>query len=148
MTKKRPIREIMSDFFDNSIRFNNIIHIPTQLVLDEKIPSNIRDLFEMSWDQIINALNIKVSDHITLEDLCCDLIGRYKRYGFLGEIAIPVPRDFSDDFSSYTFSFGLTHTAWFYADSIEELSEKALEYQEKYIERKKKEAKESQTSHE
>ena len=31
---------------------------------------------------------------------------------------------------------------------VEELSEKALEYQEKYIERKKKEAKESQASHE
>jgi len=48
--------------------------------------------------------------------------------GFLGQFSKPVGSKFSDDGSCYSFSWGYCHLVWLYADSLEELFEKACQW--------------------
>lgn len=133
-------KTMISDFFDNSLRIEQLIHIGTQM-LDESLPSAVKDAFNSDVEEIAEALGVDADElaDVVDSDLSWGMRVRFRRQGFLAQFATPVPRDFSEDGSCYSFSWGYYATKWIYAESLEDCCKAGLAWNAAYIEEQKKE---------
>ncbi|WP_210498729.1 hypothetical protein [Vibrio crassostreae] len=136
--------ETITEMFDNNVRIDELYHLGTQVILDS-VPDTVRDLILENWYDFWSVMGVKpdedMSDDEILEELAWDLRNRYRKTGFIAKVAYPAPRNFSDDYSSWDFSWGFYSTKLVYGESMQECCDKALSAQQEYIERQIAEAK-------
>ncbi len=125
--------DIVEQFFENSIRPEVIIHLGTQCIDEDALPENVRDALLNDWEETWIELGIAIPQDADIP-LMCDLLQRYRKTGFLVSFSTPTPQNISEQ--SYTFSRGYFTSKWLYADTYEEVCQKAIEWQAGYIKRK------------
>ena len=129
-------KDIGERFFDFSLRAELIIHIPTQF-LEEYLPSEVEDAFDLDFEEIFKAIGIKAPDERDNEE-----ISYYLREnnvtGWLVKFATPKPQRFTK--GGFSMSWGYYGTQWIYDLSYENACERAIKWQNEFVEshRKKK----------
>lgn len=125
---------IISEFFDRSIRVEKLIHIGTMCMDEWAWPSIARDAFEDDAEDVWEALGLEEPE---IQDTSewCEVLVDCRKVGFLIEFATPIPWEFSEN--SWSSPWSCYHTKWIYGDTFEEACEKALEWQEEFIESKR-----------
>lgn len=127
--------EIADRLFEAQVRFNNLFWIPACLA---DPPSDLEEMIEDDiWDadMILAAapwLKEMLDEGIEAEEVVSEMFNRGMK-GFIAQVARPSPRDFSADGKSWTSSWGSTRIEWMYADTLDELCVKAIEWGEKIV---------------
>lgn len=128
------ILEIIKEFFDESIRVEQLIHIGT-MCADEAWSSIAQFAFDDDHESVWNAIGIEPPDDDDNESTFMHLMDHLKT-GFLVEFATPVPQKIYSD-GSFMFSWSNYTTTWIYDESFEQACQKALEWRRKFIEKKR-----------
>lgn len=89
-------------------------------------------ILEHDFDQTLDAMGIPKEgrDDIQDRDDLADLLHEAKLHGYLAQFAKPIARPFGEN-GAYSSSWGYYRTQWFYASSVLELSQKAIEWAKK-----------------
>lgn len=124
------MQQIISDFFDSSLRVEKVIHLGT-MCMDDIWPTAAMDAFEDDAEEVWEALGSLAPDEASTEEWG-EALRCMRKLGFLVQFATPMPRDFSDD-GGYSFSWGHYTTQWIYDDSFESACARALKWQEEFI---------------
>lgn len=121
----------------NEVLFNQITVLA--LEANKEKPSEIIEEFTcLETKEICEVLDFKdtpeiqtMIEHEIKDESFISFLNRNRRTGFLAELNIPIPRGFMLDenqkVSSYECSQGSCRVAWVYADTLGELTEKAIE---------------------
>ena len=131
MTIKRETKNAM---FDSTIRAEMIIHIGCQMI-DDALPSYVRDVFNDCGDEVWEALGLSAPDEgesaneLELSDYLCD----NRKQGYLVQFATPVPKNFNEGQTMWSVSWGHFALGWVYGNSMQECCEKALEWRKTFI---------------
>lgn len=138
MSMERPINKIIESMYEDNIRAEVIIHVPTMLAHDS-FPDAAREAFmEDDPDTVWEAIGIEPPYDLDDEGLIFEHLMDEGKTGFLIRFATPVPTDIEADHHSLSWGFYSMH--WIYSETYQEACEKALEWREQFIERKRKEA--------
>ncbi len=139
------MKETMIDMmFENNIRAEAIIHIPTMLAQDAW-PDIAREAFmEDDPEQIWESIGLEPPYDLDDEGLIFEHLTDNSKFGYLVQFATPVPQDIKAD--SHRLSWGYYRMKWIYADSYEQACINALGWREEFIERKRKMALEQEES--
>ena len=129
--------KITEEFAEDQIRTETIIHLGT-MCHDYAFPDVADDAFSMDIDEMWEAMGLAGPDDD--EDASNDSIGSYlmdnKKLGFLVKVATPIPERFTKTGYS-TNGWGYYMTQWLYAETLEEVFEKAKVWAAEYIESKR-----------
>jgi len=133
------VKEAMIDMmFENNIRAEGIIHIPTMLAQDAW-PDIAREAFmEDEPDQIWGEIGIEPPYDLDDEGLIFEHLTDNRKFGYLVKFATPVPQDITAD--SHRLSWGYYSMKWIYAESYEQACEKALDWRQEFINRRREKA--------
>lgn len=133
------MKEAMIDMmFDNNVRAEAIIHIPTMLAQDAW-PDIAREAFmEDEPDRIWEEIGIEPPYDLDDEGLIFEHLTDNRKFGYLVKFATPVPQDITAD--SHRLSWGYYSMKWIYAESYEQACKKALDWREKFVARKREQA--------
>ena len=133
------MKEAMIDMmFDNSVRAEAIIHIPTMLAQDAW-PEIAREAFmEDDPDPIWEEIGIEPPYDLDDEGLIFEHLTDNRKCGYLVKFATPVPEDIKAD--SHRLSWGYYKMQWIYAESYEQACEKALDWRQELIDKKRTKA--------
>ena len=134
------IKQIIGEFFDSAIRVESVIHLGT-MCMDDAWPDIAREAFEDDADDVWLALG---TDEPEEEDREAwrEAIRDARKLGFLIKFATPIPENFYE--GGHSFSWGYYTTHWIYDDCFESACEKAIKWQEEFVEKmREKEAKEA-----
>jgi hypothetical protein len=128
----------MKEFFENSVRAEMIIHIPTMLI--DSPPDVFTDAIDDDFDDVMDLLGATESLKAEIEgesrgwardDLIAELAVSRDAPEWLVKFATPVPKNIKGD--GYSFSWGHYTCKWFAGSSYEGLCRNALEWQERFI---------------
>lgn len=136
----KKMKQIISEFFDSSIRVEKVIHIGT-MCMDSAWPDIARKAFEYDPTDVWAALGLQEPE-IEDSDEWGEVLREGRKLGYLIQFATPIPDDFYD--GGYSFSWGWYTTHWIYDDSFESACAKALKWQDEFIERRRAKAEENQ----
>lgn len=139
------MKEVMIDMmFENNIRAEAIIHIPTMLAQDYW-PDIAREAFmEDEPDRIWEEIGIEPPYDLDDEGLIFEHLTDNRKFGYLVKFATPVPQDI--EAYSHRLSWGYYSMKWIYAESYEQACEKALDWRQEFIDRKRKKALEEKSN--
>lgn len=131
-------KKIIEYFYDNSIRAEKIIHLGIQCI-DELSP-DVKEEFKYDYNEISSALGLESPDLLDGDDEdISSLFIESGKLGFLIKFATPVPKFYSDNSDSYSFSWSFCRMEWIYGETLEEACKKAIEWKEVYINSEKQE---------
>lgn len=127
--------QMIEDLFDHSIRVEACLHLGTQLVDPDELPSIIKDEFNLYFDDMVEALGLDVeaSSDMDFNELMSDIFTRHRKRGFLVRFATPVIFDVSEDGEMYSSSWGCFCNQWIYGETMAECCEKGLAWGESYV---------------
>ena len=133
------MREALIDMmFENNIRAEAIIHIPTMLA-QYAWPDIAREAFmEDEPDRIWEQIGIEPPYDLDDEELIFEHLTDNRKFGYLVQFATPVPLDIEAD--SHHLSWGFYSMKWIYAETYEQACEKAVEWRQAFVETKRKKA--------
>ncbi|PHS64371.1 MAG: hypothetical protein COB09_08330 [Thalassobium sp.] len=133
------MKEISTEFFDNSIRAELIVNIPSMLSDEDSPPDIIADNVYDDLDRTCAAMGIKPPSIHDIDDLgfwFSDLARRKGFNGFLVQFATPIPTNIRQD-GGFSFSWGYYTTQWIYGDTYEEACAKAVEWAAGFVSEKR-----------
>ena len=125
------ILEISNEFFNQSIRIEQIIHIGT-MCMDDAWPEIAKEAFER--EEVWVAIGIEEPDDVSTE-AWGEAIRDACKLGFLVQFATPVPENFYE--RGYSFSWGWYSTKWIYDESFESACKKAMEWRDEFVEKRR-----------
>lgn len=121
--------EIQNEFTNHNMRCDKIY--PLFAICEcglesHQLREEIADYDQSLWEalEINDDTLANYNNFDDYDDIECFLY-ESRKYGFLGRFAKPKAYGFHEDKLSYNFSWGLYQTVWLYAESMEELFEKA-----------------------
>lgn len=115
-----------------------IIDIPTMLAQDAW-PDIAREAFmEDEPDRIWEEIGIEPPYDLDDEGLIFEHLTDNQKFGYLVKFATPVPQDITAD--SHRLSWGYYSIKWIYAESYEQACEKALDWRQEFIDRRREKA--------
>lgn len=131
------MKQIANEFFDRSIRVEKLLHLGT-MCMGDAWAATAQEAFEDDAD-IWAALGMAEPEPErdgpeAWGEAICDA----RKLGFLVQFATPMPDRFYED--GFSFSWGWYTTHWIYDESFETACEKALKWQEEFIERRRAKA--------
>jgi hypothetical protein len=124
------LRQIISEFFDHSIRAESVLHLGT-MCMDDAWPSIASDAFEFDCEEVWQAIGIADPESDETEELS-EYLRDSRKFGFLIQFATPVPQQFYEN--GHSFSWSSYTTKWIYDEVFSEACRKAIEWNAKYIE--------------
>ena len=125
------ITEIRQNFFDNSIRPEQIIHLGTQCIEEYSWPDCTRDAFFDDPKIIWEAIGVEPPEEADEMWAVEEHLRNHSKLGFLVEFATPIPSKFIG--TSFSCSWGMYSTKWIYADSFEAACVEAVKWRDEFI---------------
>lgn len=123
--------EMAEKLFDAQVRFNHMFWIPAVLAdppceMENMIEDDLWDadkiLAEAPW-----LKEMLDEGAVDAEEVVSEMYNRNMR-GFIAQVATPYPYKFSADGKSWQSSWGSTRIEWIYADTLDALCAKAMEW--------------------
>lgn len=131
-------RELIDMMNENSVRAESIIHLATMLAHDQWPDAAKEAFMEEEPERIWSAIGIEPPYDIDDEGLIFEHLMDHSRLGFLVSFATPVPQDIGHE--SWRLSWGYYRMEWIYADTYEQACEKALDWRQEFVDRRREEA--------
>lgn len=121
---------IAEQFLENTLRCDFVV--PMFLLNEASIDKHMVVEAIVEYDEsLYKALSIAKEDVERLDNV--EAVEDYLCYeniktGYLGRFSQAVPINFSKESSGHTYSWGYYRTSWFYADTLEGLFDKVIEW--------------------
>lgn len=119
-------------FTENTLRIESVIHIAS-MITDYAVSDVVRNAFEDDWDKLSALLGLNnvepTSDYEELLELLIDK----NKMGFLIQVATPIPDKFAEGSSSFTVSWGMYTTQWFYTETFDDVFEQSVAWRDEFI---------------
>lgn len=132
----------VENMYENHIRTELIIHLPTMLSQDS-FPDVAKEAFmEDDPDIVWEAIGVEPPYDLDDEGLIFEHLMDHRKTGFLVKFATPVPKDIKNDCHRLSWSYYATQ--WIYADTYQEACDRATEWRSQFIDRKRKAAMEGE----
>ena len=124
--------------FEHQIRAESIVHIATMMGHDSW-PECAKEAFmEAEPEPVWEEIGIEPPYDLDDEGLVFEHLMDNRKTGYLVQFATPVPQDIEAD--CHRLSWGLYTTKWIYAETYEKACEKALDWRQEFIDRKREKA--------
>lgn len=133
------MEKLKNQMIEDNVRCEKIFHLGIMTAQD-RLPDDLKEAFDSDWAQIHKTLKLRYKVDIDADEWqMVEALEVDQKNGFLVQFATPCPRFFDSD--SFSFSWGFYTCKWFYAETMEEVTQKGIKWARGYINKKRKEFK-------
>lgn len=126
--------ELARELEFHAVRAEQIFHLGSMAQDADCLPPSLRDELESDPEPLLAAINLLVTEDAPVQEIC-DVIYESEKVGWLVQFATPEPRNVTSK-GSYSCSWGVYTTKWFYGHDYAALCHQALDWQQQYLSRK------------